>query len=677
MAYQVLARKWRPRSFETMVGQEHVLRALVNALDKQMLHHAYLFTGTRGVGKTTVARVFAKALNCELGVSSKPCGECSSCKAIDAGRFVDLIEVDAASRTGVDDTRELLDNVQYMPTQGRFKVYLIDEVHMFSTHSFNALLKTLEEPPAHVKFLLATTDPQKLLATILSRCLQFNLKRLSSEQIRDYLGWVLGEEGISYDPPAMAMIARAADGSMRDGLSLLDQAIGFGGGRVGEDDVQTMLGSISRDDVLGVIADLADGDSAALMARVAAAAEQGPDYASWLADLISALQRIALIQQVPDAVDDAFGDPARLVELAQRISAEDAQLFYQIGLIGRRDLPLSPEPRGGFEMILLRMLAFKPVSAGFVPVAAGSGAATASSSGGAGVASASAPALAPAPAPTKQRAAVAAPAPTTTAGRAHGGPDVAAGAVQSKLDQARALLGERAVAPSSRARAEAASPVDAVSAPAFAPAPPGPDPAVPKGDAALNTSVVSADSGPVVSEQAPDSVPYPGYRQALPEASPGWPVAGDEFDSPPPDVAAADGYSAAASAAVVEPPQWLTLMPKLGLDGVVQELAAHCIQMPSVDDVLTLALDPAKIGLLNDDRLKRIRDAVGRTLARPLRVDIAVAQSDQFSPAMVRQQARDERLRQAEQSIANDALVRAMQERMGASVQPDSVRPLD
>jgi len=362
MSYQVLARKWRPRNFEEMVGQSHVLRALINALNNDRLHHAYLFTGTRGVGKTTIARILAKSLNCEQGISATPCGECSTCREVDEGRYIDLIEVDAASRTKVDETRELLDNVQYAPTRGRYKVYLIDEVHMFSNHSFNALLKTLEEPPPHVKFLLATTDPQKLPVTILSRCLQFNLKALPQEQIHDYLTHILEQEQIQAEQPAVRQIARAAHGSMRDGLSLLDQAIAFSGGELNEDDVCNMLGVIGQHFVVDLLKALAVNDAAAVLACVQAMSEQSVDYEVTLADLLAMLQRIAIAQAVPDAVDDSQGDRETVLAFAEQFSPEDVQLFYQSGLIGRRDLPLAPQLRGGFEMVLLRMLAFQPDS---------------------------------------------------------------------------------------------------------------------------------------------------------------------------------------------------------------------------------------------------------------------------------------------------------------------------
>ncbi len=359
MSYLVLARKWRPKNFTEMVGQGHVLRALINALDNDRLHHAYLFSGTRGVGKTTVSRIFAKSLNCEKGVTSTPCGECAACHEIDEGRFVDLIEVDAASRTKVDDTRELLENVQYAPTRGRDKVYLIDEVHMLSTHSFNALLKTLEEPPPHVKFLLATTDPQKLPVTVLSRCLQFNLKRISLDLIVERLEQLAGAEGIGADLPALRMLGRAAEGSMRDALSLLDQAIAFGGGEVREAEVGKMLGSIDRHHVTHLVEALAARDGSALMDGAEALAQDVPDYDRVLIDLSSILQKIAVHQVVPGAglVEESDDSVQQLAEL---LSPEDVQLYYQIAINGRKDLDLAPDPRAGFEMTLLRMLAFRP-----------------------------------------------------------------------------------------------------------------------------------------------------------------------------------------------------------------------------------------------------------------------------------------------------------------------------
>ncbi len=360
MSYQVLARKWRPRRFSELVGQEHVVRALTHALDTGRMHHAYLFTGTRGVGKTTIARILAKSLNCERGSGAEPCGECAVCQAVDAGRFVDLLEIDAASNTGVDDVREVIENAQYAPTRGRYKVYLIDEVHMLSRNAFNALLKTLEEPPPHAMFLLATTDPQKLPVTVLSRCLKFNLKRLLPEQIQGQMQHILGAEGIACEVEALALLARAADGSLRDALSLLDQAIAYGGGAVQAADVRAMLGSLDGAEVLGLAQALAAGDGKALLAEAQRIVAFAPDFGKVLDDLAALWHRVQLRQLVPDYRDANEADVAALDDLAARLGAEEVQLDYQLALSGRRDLPLAPDEVTGFEMALLRMLAFRP-----------------------------------------------------------------------------------------------------------------------------------------------------------------------------------------------------------------------------------------------------------------------------------------------------------------------------
>ena len=361
MSYQVLARKWRPQTFADVVGQEHVLTALANGLSLGRIHHAYLFSGTRGVGKTSIARLLAKGLNCETGITATPCGVCDNCREIEQGRFVDLIEIDAASRTKVEDTRDLLDNVQYAPARGRFKVYLIDEVHMLSRHSFNALLKTLEEPPAHVKFLLATTDPQKLPVTILSRCLQFHLKALDVEQIRHQLEHILGEEQIAFEPRALQLLSRAADGSLRDALSLTDQAIASGEGQLTAASVSTMLGTLDDDQALSLIEALVAADGERVMAGVNDAAARGVEWEALLVEMQSLLHRIAMVQLSPSALGaDMAAVEVRMRELARTVPPGDVQLYYQTLLIGRKELPYAPDRRMGVEMTLLRALAFHP-----------------------------------------------------------------------------------------------------------------------------------------------------------------------------------------------------------------------------------------------------------------------------------------------------------------------------
>ena len=402
MSYQVLARKWRPRNFASLVGQEHVVRALTHALEQQRLHHAYLFTGTRGVGKTKLARILAKALNCETGITATPCGVCSACTEIDSGRFVDLIEIDAATNTGIDNMRELQDNAVYAPTRGRFKVFVIDEVHMLSKAAFNSMLKTFEEPPEHIKFILATTDPQKIPVTVLSRCLQFNLKQMPREAIYDHLGHILEQEKTAAEPAALRLIAQAAQGSMRDALSLLDQAIAYAGGKVSEEAVRAMLGAIDQDYLFTLLDGLAQQNIKAMLALASEMESRSLSFDSALQDLAALLHQIALAQSAPEALGQDLPERERILALAQQFDAEELQLYYQIALHGRRDLPLAPDEYAGFSMTLMRMLAFRPMdagAAGALPPAKSKPEATAVRSAGA---------AAPAAAPPKSGAAGAA-----------------------------------------------------------------------------------------------------------------------------------------------------------------------------------------------------------------------------------------------------------------------------
>ena len=675
MSYQVLARKWRPRSFREMVGQAHVLKALINALDSQRLHHAYLFTGTRGVGKTTIARIIAKCLNCETGISSTPCGVCSICKEIDEGRFVDLIEVDAASRTKVEDTRELLDNVQYSPSRGRFKVYLIDEVHMLSSHSFNALLKTLEEPPPHVKFLLATTDPQKLPMTILSRCLQFSLKNMPPERVVEHLTHVLGAENIPFEEDALWLLGRAADGSMRDAMSLTDQAIAFGEGKVLAADVRAMLGTLDHGQVYGVLHALLEGDARGLIDAVRHLAEQGPDWNGVLAEILNVLHRVAIAQALPDAVDNGQGDRDRVLALAEVLPAEDVQFYYQMGLIGRRDLPLAPDPRSGFEMVLLRMLAFRPADSGDGPRVALK--------------------------PLGISQATADPRPNPVAGTAVAVSAVTAAVVETeaKPGVVAAVVPEPPLAPAS-VEFQAPAPVEpepAVAAPPVVAAPP---------TAALSAAVVAVTNLPW-EEQAraplaePLSVPSQAEALAPQPASVAPSVeAGSDSDDEPPlgdyDYVEMDAQSfdydfdAVDSAASVEPElqlaakpatglaaDWLELFPKLGLSGMTGSIGANCTLMAVEGDSWLLHLDPGHSALFNATQQRRLNDALNQYHGRELHLQIELCAPEQETPAQAAARKRANRQREAEESIHGDPLVQQMIQQFAAVIRADSIEPVD
>ncbi|MGL3335849.1 DNA polymerase III subunit gamma/tau, partial [Pseudomonas aeruginosa] len=623
MSYQVLARKWRPRSFREMVGQTHVLKALINALDNQRLHHAYLFTGTRGVGKTTIARILAKCLNCETGVSSTPCGECSVCREIDEGRFVDLIEVDAASRTKVEDTRELLDNVQYSPTRGRYKVYLIDEVHMLSSHSFNALLKTLEEPPPHVKFLLATTDPQKLPVTILSRCLQFSLKNMPPERVVEHLTHVLGAENVPFEDDALWLLGRAADGSMRDAMSLTDQAIAFGEGKVLAADVRAMLGTLDHGQVYGVLQALLEGDARALLEAVRHLAEQGPDWGGVLAEILNVLHRVAIAQALPEAIDNGQGDRERVLALAQALPAEDVQFYYQMGLIGRRDLPLAPDPRSGFEMVLLRMLAFRPADADGVPrtplkdLGISKATTDPANSPVAGAAS-PAPVAAVAPAPV-----VAAPVEAPAAPPA--APSAPPAAVEARV--AEAVVEEPAAA------AEVVDLPWEEPAPSLAAEPePEPEPLAVEAPSIPPAVEVEAVVETVL-EALPAALPVAPDEQDEQDDEP--PPADDYYEvdmdtlayldaAPEPDVVVVEEPLPAAKPATGLAAEWLELFPRLGLGGLTASIGANCTLVAADGDHWHLHLDPGQSALFNATQQRRLNDALNQHLGRTLKLEVTL-----------------------------------------------------
>jgi len=545
MSYTALARKWRPKKFSELTGQEHVRRALVNALESGRVHHAFLFTGTRGVGKTTIARILAKCLNCETGVRAEPCGVCASCLEIDAGRFPDLIEVDAASRTKVDDTRELLDNVQYAPTRGRYKVYLVDEVHMLSAHSFNALLKTLEEPPPHVKFLLATTDPQKLPATVLSRCLQFNLKRLPAADIAARLKRILEEEGVAFDAAGLKLVAQAADGSMRDALSLLDQLIAFGGGRAGEAEARAMLGTISRDHVLRIAQLLAEADGAALVSCARSLEEFAPDYAQVLDELAALLVRVGLRQAVSDYEGDELYAPELLERLARALSPEDVQLFYQTAIIGRRDLPLAPDPRTGFEMTLLRMIAFRPAGEWL----------------------------------------------TSRPGAAD--PAARAGGSITAAD----------ASPGSAASAAAAGGTSGATG------------AAGRGEGAGTTGSSGGDS-------------------------------------------------------------WTAIVNALELSGAARQLASHCVLVGRQGPVVRLALDARNQPVRTPAQEEKLAQALSRYFGEPVRLEFQVLSAGAETPALLARRVSEQELAAARRAFDAEPGVQGLRERFGATVLPDTVRPV-
>ncbi|MBU2712442.1 DNA polymerase III subunit gamma/tau [Zooshikella harenae] len=667
MSYQVLARKWRPRTFKQLVGQLHVLKALVNALDHDRLHHAYLFTGTRGVGKTSIARILAKSLNCEQGVSSEPCGQCDACREIDEGRFVDLIEVDAASRTKVEDTRELLENVQYAPTRGRYKVYLIDEVHMLSAHSFNALLKTLEEPPPHVKFLLATTDPQKLPVTILSRCLQFALKNMSPERIVGHLQFILAEENVSFDISALWQLARAADGSMRDALSLTDQAIAFGSGEVRESEVATMLGTIDPHQVFHVVEALAEGNIQQLLNTIAHLAEFAPDYTSVLADLLSVLHRIALAQMVPDAVDNSQGDQQRLLALAAKMTAEDVQLYYQIGLLGRRDLPLAPDPRGGFEMVMLRMLAFRPT-----PVEGPPQQALVKTSDGqtadAHVASMEVSATSLVDDVQQDSPTAEIPLPPKSSLRSHlvEQPEAspAPEGTFNPLDNVNASENRDASQNNSRLQVRAATATETATT------------------QQVGLHDIEASAPPLGESSEQTSFQPNPLQQPVDKLSAGE-SGRSELNKQVAQTVAQHvseiqiNTSVARALSSMSPEQWPELFWLLGLGGVTQTLGSHMALMSMDQNLWTLVLDEKQSMLFSDTHQSRIEQAISKWFGESVRLQISTDEVTEMTPARWAQEKKAKRLAEAKQSIENDHIVQALLAQFSATIVEQSITPID
>ncbi len=649
MSYQVLARKWRPRVFREMVGQEHVLQALINALDHNRLHHAYLFTGTRGVGKTTIARILAKCLNCETGVSSEPCGQCSSCREIAEGRFVDLIEVDAASRTKVEDTRELLENVQYAPTRGRYKVYLIDEVHMLSNSSFNALLKTLEEPPPHVKFLLATTDPQKLPMTILSRCLQFNLKNMNPERIVQHLKFVLNEELVPFEESALWHLGRAADGSMRDAMSLTDQAIAYGSGKITEAEVSTMLGTIDQTAVYDIVTALASLDGRAVLAAVERMSEQAPDYASALAEMLAVLHRIAIAQALPEAVDNSHGDRERIMQLAQQLPSEDVQLFYQTALLGRRDLPLAPDPRAGFEMVLLRMLAFKPQGVMEVPTQALPQ--STSPIKPVVAVTAVAPVAAPAPAVTPPTV----PAPVAPLVSPVTVPVASTPAVNSAVSVAPSSIPN---IPEPPAYEDDYAPADDEyePAPAYYEAPAAtPEVNEPKKSEAAQPpmSVAAILAATPTAAAAPVSVPEPVVVT---------PSAPKNLRKVP--------YEQAG------PADWTELYLGLGVTGILQSTVANCQMINRQGNDFYFVLDKANSTLFDISHEKRLADLLSDYFVEQVRAHIQLGEITAETPSMMAIRLREERLQDAISAIKNDPIVQQLIAQFGATLREETIQPI-
>ncbi|AXE32429.1 DNA polymerase III subunit gamma/tau [Chromobacterium phragmitis] len=643
MSYQVLARKWRPKRFADLVGQEHVVRALSNALKEQRLHHAYLLTGTRGVGKTTIARILAKSLNCETGTTAEPCGECQACRQIDSGRFVDLLEIDAASNTGIDNIREVLENAQYAPTMGRFKVYIIDEVHMLSKSAFNAMLKTLEEPPGHVKFILATTDPQKVPVTVLSRCLQFSLRNMTPQQVSSHLAHMLDIEGIHYEAPALALLGRAASGSMRDAQSLLDQAIAYGLGEVKEDGVRAMLGAVDRRYLFTLLQALAAADGPALMAEADGLAERGVSFDAALSELAVLLQQLALAQTVPTAL--AADEPERdtLLALADAIAPQDVQLYYQIAIHGRKDLALAPDEHAGFNMALLRMLAFHPAVA---------------------------PTESAAPA---RPAALAQPRPAAAAAALAAS---ASAPVERGLSPAARALQAAGLGSQPQGKPRAAEPAPA--------AEPEPEPA-PRPQRVAAESTPLAQPKPEIQPE-PHLQPAPVQVASAPEAA--VQEAEDErdeeeiVDAPWSDDDALPDYA-------MQPPleneateyrfdgDWQRLVAELGVKlGAARMLAYNAVLKRWSQDRLELAVPESFRHMSGRDYQDKLKAALAECFGHAVELAVTVEELGMETPAMTGARLRQEQLAAARECLQNDPVVQQMVREFGATLLIETIQPL-